>query len=111
MQSVVAYGTDMTFTTPSTSTPQVKYNYGIRHFLPPALQSEGFLTSLGSATSVNVYIEYGTTTSYGTTTAATPATMTATGTFHFNSSVDTSKHYLSLYRLRRWRNIWHSYRQ
>ncbi|MEW6141817.1 MAG: C1 family peptidase [Chloroflexota bacterium] len=39
----------------------------------------GNLTSLGSATSVNVYFEYGTTTSYGTPTP--PQAKTATGTF------------------------------
>ena len=78
--SVVAYGTDMTFTTPSTSTPQVNTTTASGISTTGATVG-GFLTSLGSATSVNVYIEYGTTTSYGTTTAATPATMTATGAF------------------------------
>jgi phosphodiesterase/alkaline phosphatase D-like protein len=95
--SVVAYGTDMTFTTPSTSTPQVNTTTASGISTTGATVG-GFLTSLGSATSVNVYIEYGTTTSYGTTTAATPATMTATGTFTLTLSglqANTTYHFIA----------------
>jgi hypothetical protein len=78
--SVVAYGIDMTFTTPSTTVPEVSTSPVSSVFTTGATVG-GFLDSLGSATSVNVYIEYGTTTSYGTTTAATPASLTAAGAF------------------------------
>jgi len=75
-----ATGLDATFTTPAASPPQVSTTPA-SGITTTGATIGGFLSSQGFATTVNVYIEYGTTTSYGITTAATPATMTATGAF------------------------------
>jgi hypothetical protein len=65
-----ATGTDMTFTTP-TQPPAVSTSVAT-DIDESSATLNGVLTSLGSASSVNVCFEYGTTTSYGTTTETIP---------------------------------------
>jgi Tfp pilus assembly protein PilF len=79
-----AIGNDATFTTPATIPPQVNTISQTANVTATTATLNGLLASLGTASSVNVYFKYGTTTSYGTTVAATPATMTSSGAFTGN---------------------------
>ncbi|MBI4283225.1 MAG: hypothetical protein HY663_02005, partial [Chloroflexi bacterium] len=74
-----ANGTDMTFTT---LTPPTVSTGNVTNVTANSATISGNLTSLGSASAVNVFFEYGTTTSYGSKTIA--ESMTATGTFSAN---------------------------
>jgi mono/diheme cytochrome c family protein len=96
--ATTAYGTDQTFTTASASAPLVATNSA------SAITSTGAtlnasLSALGSAASVNLSFQYGTTTSYGNTVAATPASRTAAGSFSANLSglsPGTTYHYTAI---------------
>ncbi|MEW6142748.1 MAG: Ig-like domain-containing protein [Chloroflexota bacterium] len=75
-----ATGADATFTT--TAQPPTVTTTAATNIQTTSATLNGNLTSLGTATTVNVNFEYGTTTSYGTTTTA--EAKTATGTFSAN---------------------------
>ncbi len=95
-----SYGVDKVFTTLTPVAPTVATNAAS----PPTINSvilNGNLTSLGTASSVDVSFEYGTTIVYGSTVPANPSAMTATGAFtasisglstgtlyHFRAKVD-----------------------
>ena len=81
--SGICTGIDMSFKTAATSVPQVNTSAASGITATGAVLG-GFLASLGTASAVNVYIEYGTTTSYGTTISAQNPIMTAAGAFSVN---------------------------
>ena len=79
----LAYGADMTFTTPSVTMTSVT-TVGASGISYDRAILNGSLDSLGSADTVNVSFEYGTTTGYGSLTAF--QVLTATGAFNVNVS-------------------------
>ena len=76
------YGNDQSFKT-STQPPVVATGIASNVTNTGATVS-GSLTSTGTAASVTVSFEYGTTTSYGSTAAGVPPTLTSTGAFTAN---------------------------
>ncbi len=81
------YGDDMTFTT-STIAPSVTTS-AATNLATTSATLNGTLDSLGTATSVNVSFEWGTTTSYGSETSA--QSLSAVGTFNDNLTVLSAK--------------------
>jgi len=91
--SGISNGSDQTFTTVATAPPSVNAASAIA-ITSTSATLNGNLTSLGTATIVNVFFEYGTTTAYGSTTAA--QAMMATGAFSVGVSglaPNTTYHY------------------
>ncbi|MFC2044632.1 S8 family serine peptidase, partial [Chloroflexota bacterium] len=76
----IATGADISFTTPPI--PPAVTTYAAAGVSSSTETVSGNLTSLGTATTVDVFFEYGLTTSYGSTTA--PQAKTAIGTFNAN---------------------------
>ena len=81
------YGNDASFTTatntvtpPDVTPPEVITN-GVSGITVNSATLNGNLSSLGSASSVAVSFEYGTTTSYGSTAAGVPSSLTSAGAF------------------------------
>lgn len=77
----IGYGEDMTFTT---GTPPSVTTDNATNITADSAILNGNLNSLGNASSVQVYFQWGLTTSYGNET--TPQTMTTTGPFSDNLS-------------------------
>ena len=77
----VGYGDDMTFTTLGTMpiTPPTVDTSEVTNVTTGGATLKGSLLLMGTATSINVFFEYGTTTKYGSSTIAQE--MTATGNF------------------------------
>ena len=78
-----SYSNDATFTTKS-SIPPTSVTEAVSAVTATSATLNGILTSLGTATPVNISFEYGTTTSYGSTAAGVPTTLTSAGAFTAN---------------------------
>ena len=102
----VVYGTDMSFST-LTSPPLVVTEPSTAiNFTTVVLN--GLLESMGTADSVNVFFEYGTTADYGSST--TIQSLTAAGEFFGQIKQSESGGYLSFPDQSRRRNTWHGLR-
>jgi hypothetical protein len=77
----ISYGSDQQFTTTAGTTPPSVTSNAATGITSSGATLNGNLTSLGTATSVNVSFDWGLTTSYGSTIAGTPSPRTTTGTF------------------------------
>ncbi len=101
----IGYGEDMTFTTSGVTplTPPMISTYGATGIATSTVTLNGELLYIGTASSVDVFFEYGTTTDYDSSTAALKMDSTgnfsieATGlipgqTYHFRAKADAGAH-------------------